>query len=127
MDNLWRLLEKGTMAGVIKWTPNGTEARTEVFGLVRGYKTKLNEYSVETIVKQTSRLIMLTTEEYWESAISIEKGEEKIVFTSNPEEIKGKKDGAMHVVCAEIHHMAEDKNIVTSLSKEISALLFLYS
>lgn len=124
INNLWRLITKGTMAGVIKWTPNGTEVRTEIFGLVRGYKTILNGYSIETIVKQTSRKTLLTTEEYWESALSVEKEDRRIVFTSNPKEIEGKKSENAHIICVDIHRMVEDKDIVTSLSREISSLLY---
>lgn len=124
MENLQELLTKGTMAGVIKWTPNGTEVRTTIFGPIKGYKTTVDGFTVETIVKQTSRKLLLHTEEYWESALSIEKDGKKIVFTSNPEEIEGEKENNVFITCVGIHRMMEEKDIVMSLSKEISGLLY---
>lgn len=121
------LLMKGTMAGLIKWEPNGTEVRTPYNGLRRGYKTTINGIFIELTYKQIYRENFLSRpEEFYACALSVEKGSEKHVFTSNPKEIAGTTMELLEVdlSCLKICKIIEEKSILVSLGKEISSLLY---
>lgn len=124
MGNFYDLLIGGTMAGVIKWTSTGTEVRTEFFGLAKGYRTNINGYSVEIIVKQTSKKKLFFSEQYWAAALSIKKDGNEIILTSDPESIEGTKSEDIHIICVNIQKVIESKDITASLSKEIASMLY---
>ena len=115
-------LRKATECGYIKWKDTKQEIEGWNRRKIKGHTAVFGEFVITTIVttqKSKGLLGTKTTEGY---AVEIKEGTEKIVLTSDPNIIQGKKDDRVEIEVGLLDYTIEEWNLTSTLHSKIQKM-----
>ncbi|MCK4781437.1 hypothetical protein KAS79_00730 [Candidatus Parcubacteria bacterium] len=118
---LRNLIERATIAGLIKWEPTEEQEVRENGRIMRGYKANVGNFEIRTIVRKTKKKSFWGPTFVYGVAIKDNSGREKIL-TSDPKELPGKKEEYICVIVWGVQHEVENKDLLTAIKQQLAQM-----
>ena len=131
VNELINLLVNATKMGFVEWTPiEGGEFENSKGRKVSCYKTIFNGFTVQTVVKRFQKKRLFGGEDsFLVEGLIVEKGEQKIVISSDPDLMPGVScdDDSVFLrvfVDTVLPRLVKSKDIVQDLTGQLSKMLY---